>query len=161
MGLSGWSDWSTFKEEEEVKQEGGLLGQGRRCLESAPVLGLNWLNKAGIADQNGVQSQKEKGNQRLSSKYELETKRNKTQSGAKAGTAKLGLYHVVGHHYLCRDGLFPTGHQTLGWISTTTFPNVQGFFFHCACTKCQSIWKYHDGTTLKAAGFLRMAATAQ
>lgn len=76
MGLSGWSDWSTFKEEEGVKEERGLPVEGRHCLESAPVLGLNWLNKAEIADQNGVQSQKEKGNQRLSSKYELERKWN-------------------------------------------------------------------------------------
>lgn len=79
MGLSGWSDWSTFIEEEEVKEEGGLPAQGRRCLESPPVLGLNWLNKAKIADQNGVQSEKEKGNQRFSSKYELERKRNEIQ----------------------------------------------------------------------------------
>lgn len=27
---------------------------------------------------------------------------NETQSGAKAGTVKLDLYHVVGRHYLCR-----------------------------------------------------------
>lgn len=99
MGLSGWSDWSTFKEEEEAKEEGGLPGQGRRCLESAPVLGWNWLNKAEIADQNGVQSQKEKGKQRLSSKYELDRKRNETQSGAIVDTVKLDLYHVVGCYY--------------------------------------------------------------
>lgn len=104
MGLSGWSDWSIFEEEEEAKEEGGLPGQGRRCLESAPVLGWNWLNKAEIADQNGVQkeSQKEKGNQRLSSKYELERKWNETQSGVKADTVKLDLYHFVGRHYLRR-----------------------------------------------------------
>lgn len=83
-----------------MKEEGGLPGQGRRCLESAPVLGLNWLNKAEIADQNGVPSQKEKGIQRLSSKYELERKQNETQS--KAGTVNLDLYHVAGRHYLCR-----------------------------------------------------------